>query len=146
MKMDNKNNKSLFLYAALIFFMAIILTIIAFFGQTTMNKRQSAIDNTPIPQPEGISEKASVLSKENSNLTQKVTELEKIIKEKDSEISDLNEKITESDITEYRNNILFNAYAAKKSGDAEKVKEILSELSYDSLNEQQQAAYNELMK
>ena len=113
---------------------------------TAVNKNYAAIDNTPIPQPEGISEKASVLSEENSKLVQKVTELEKSIKEKDSEISDLNEKITESEITEYRNNILFNAYTAKQSGDTEKVKEILSELSYDSLNEQQQAAYNELMK
>ena len=39
--MANKNdNKSLFLYTALIFFVAVVLIILSFFGQTNLQKKQ----------------------------------------------------------------------------------------------------------
>ena len=64
--MPDNNNKSLFIYTGLIFLVAVILIIVAFFGQSKIDNNQPI----PISQEEvnSISERASVLSEENKVL------------------------------------------------------------------------------
>ena len=66
--MANKNdNKSMFLYTALIFIVAVLLIIFSFLGQTNMQKNQPQVSESPDKEM-SISEKASILSEENTVL------------------------------------------------------------------------------
>jgi hypothetical protein len=84
-KKTSKENRTLYIYTGLIFLVAVVLIIIAFFGQEKLAKEQ------PV-QPEqtasaGITEKAAVLSEENRLLLGQVNTLKdeiiKITEEKD---------------------------------------------------------------
>ena len=66
--MAKNNNKSLFLYTALIFIVAVLLILLSFFGQMNLQNKQPKVDENEQQQQEGISERASVLSEENKNL------------------------------------------------------------------------------
>ena len=70
--MANKNdNKSMFLYTALIFIVAVLLIIFSFLGQTNMQKNQPQVSESPDKEM-SISEKASILSEENTVLLEKI--------------------------------------------------------------------------
>ena len=57
--MANKNdNKSMFLYTALIFIVAVLLIIFSFLGQTNMQKNQPQVSESPDKEM-SISEKAT---------------------------------------------------------------------------------------
>lgn len=146
--MKNKNsgeNKSLYLYTSLIFIVAILLIILAFFGQTNVQNSEPDID-TLIEETEqpsnGIAEKASVLSEENRVLIEEKTKLEEEIRTKDAIISgmendkfNLNEKIRINDL-------LLQANGYLSVGNYEKAAEALNEVNYDSLSSDQKIIYN----
>lgn len=148
--MKNKNsgeNKSLYLYTLLIFIVAILLIILAFFGQTNMQNSEPDI-NTIIEETEqpsannGIAEKASVLSEENRVLIEEKAKLEEEIRTKDAIISgmendkfNLNEKIRINDL-------LLQANGYLSVGNYEKAAEALNEVNYDSLSSDQKIIYN----
>ena len=76
--MANKNdNKSMFLYTALIFIVAVLLIIFSFLGQTNMQKNQPQVSESPDKEM-SISEKASILSEENTVLLENNNNLKKI--------------------------------------------------------------------
>ena len=63
-------NKSLYLYTALIFVVAILLIILSFFAMSNRDKQMNEIEET-----QSITEKASVLSEENKNLAEEIVAL-----------------------------------------------------------------------
>lgn len=146
--MKNKNdNKSLFLYTSLIFIVAILLIILAFFGQTNMEKSQpeieAAIEETEQPTSNsGIAERASVLSEENRILLEEKNKLEEELRQKNAVISgmenekfNLNEKIKTNDL-------LLQANGYMSVGNFEKAAEALNSVDYNSLSSDQQIIYN----
>ena len=144
----DKNNKSLFLYTALIFFVAIILIILAFFGQTNLEKNQIAIESSA-PQTStvsGITEKASALSEENAKLVQEINSLKTEITTRDTTIEELNTKIANLTIIEDNNTLLFHAYESKLAGHDDDLEEILSSINYDQLTPEQKITYDNLKK
>ncbi len=145
-KENKKNdNKSLFLYTSLIFIVAILLIIIAFFGQTNIQKNQPDIEIETTQQPssnDGIAERASVLSEENRMLLEEKTKLEGELKKKNAIISgmenekfNLNEKIR-------MNDLLLQANGYLTVGNYEKSAEALNQVDYESLSSDQQIIYN----
>lgn len=145
---EKNNNKSLFLYTSLIFIVAILLIIIAFFGQTNMQKNQPVVDiqETAQPSGNGIAERASVLSEENRLLLEKNTKLEEELRSKNAIISgienenfNLNEKIRQNDL-------LLQANGYLTVGNFEKSAEALNKVDYESLSSDQQIIYNNVKK
>ncbi len=140
--MANKNdNKSLFIYTALIFFVAVILIILSFFGQTNMQKNQPKIEENSeqTQQSNGITERAAILSEENKTL---IEENKKITKENEalkSENETLTEKITVSDL-------LLSANGYYSLGEKSKVLEILHQINYDNLTDDQKTLYDNIKK
>lgn len=133
MEQNNNGNKSLFLYTALIFFVAVILIILAFFGQTNLQKNQPPISSEiPVQTPVSIPEKTAVVSEENSKLIQEVSALK-------SELETANTELTNS-------KILLEAYDAKLQNNAEALNLILSSLNYEQLSDEQKAVYDKLLK
>lgn len=145
----NNENKSLFLYTSLIFIVAILLIIIAFFGQTNMQKNQPEIKTEVTAQPSsnsGIAERASVLSEENRMLLEEKTKLEETLRERNAVISglqnenfNLNEKIR-------MNDLLLQANGYLTVGNTEKSAEALEKVDYESLSSDQQIIYNNIKK
>ena len=144
---NNNDNKSLFLYTSLIFIVAILLIILAFFGQTNIKKNQPEIE-TSIEETEqpvsnsGIAERASVLSEENRILLEEKNKLEEELRLKNATISgmenerfNLNEKIKTNDL-------LLQANGYMSVGNLEKAAEALNSVDYDSLSSDQQIIYN----
>lgn len=128
--MTNKNdNKSMFIYAALIFFVAVILIILSFFGQTHLEKSiPKAEYNTE--QTQDITERAAVLSEENKNLMEE----NKQLKEKNK---DLEQKQTTNDL-------LLSANGYFIAGNNEKAFEMLNAVDYNVLTSDQQIIYNNI--
>ena len=148
MAQNNNNSKSLFLYTALIFFVAIILIILAFFGQTNVQRSQPPIEEslaTQAPAP-GITEKASILSEENTKLIQEVSGLKEQLASKDETIAGLNSQIESFNIIQDNNALLFHAYESKLSGNIDDLKEILSTINYEQLTPEQKTVYDNLNK
>lgn len=133
MEQNNNGNKSLFLYTALIFFVAIILIILAFFGQTNVQKNQPPISSEiPVQTPASIPEKTAVVSEENAKLIQ--------------ELSGIREKLDEAEADMANGDLLLEAYDAKLQNDTERLTSILNSINYEQLTENQKAAYDKLQK
>ncbi len=138
--MANKNdNKSLFLYTALIFFVAVVLIILSFFGQTNLQKNQPEIEqNTEQTQTvSGITEKASILSEENKVLL----ELNKNLQIENNELKAENEELVKK---QNNNNTLLSSYGYYTLGNKEKALEMLKAVIYEELNSDQRMIYYKL--
>ncbi len=142
--MTKKNNdRSLFLYTALIFIVAILLIIISFFSQKNLEKQHEEYVGEQTA-ANSISEKASQLSEENMILL----ETTKSLNEKNNDLTSENEQlILEKDTLQkkYDNDELmikiFNDIDEKKFSQAEKDFELLD---ISDLNEEQQQFYEYL--
>jgi cell division protein FtsB len=135
---NSKNdNKSLFMYTALIFFVALLLIILSFFGQTNLENHQpKAEDSTEQSQQlSGISERAAVLSEENNNLLDENTKITKENEDLKSENDSLTSRVNTNDL-------LLSANAYLSQGDKEKALEIISSINYDDLNSDQKIIYD----
>lgn len=142
--MENKNNnKSLFLYTALIFVVAIILIIIAFFGQSNVENNQPALDSVtetinPSKQlSSSISERAAVLSDENAALISENQELKQQNKSLEQDL----EKSKKSGET---NNMLIEAYSLALNNNKQGSTDIINKIAYDSLDENQKLFYDKI--
>ena len=130
--MAKKNNKSLFLYTALIFIVAILLILLSFFGQKNLQSKQPKVDEGAIREQEGIAERASLLSDENKSLIEQNNAL----------------KAENKILLEYQtnNNILLSANGYLLSGDNSKALEMLQSVEFEKLNYDQQVLYNDISK
>ena len=110
-------NKSLYLYTALIFVVAILLIILSFFAMSNRDKQMNEIEET-----QSITEKASVLSEENKNLAEEIVALKSS-----------NEKLS-TDLL----NIANEYYAA---GDKDKAKDLTKNIDTEKLTDNQKTIY-----
>ena len=146
----NNDNKSLFLYTSLIFIVAILLIIIAFFGQTNVQKNQPKMDEPAeeiqtTSQPSGgITERVSVLSEDNRVLLEEKTALEEKLQTKNEEIDNLKtDKISlENKIAE--NDLLLQAYGYISVGNDAKALEALDKIDVSALSSDGQILYNSI--
>ncbi len=130
---NNKNdNKSLFIYTALIFFVAVVLIILSFFGQTNLKKSQPKVEeNTEQTQAvSGITEKAAVLSEENKTLL-----------EENNKLKAENQELMQKQTT---NNLLLSANGYFTLGDSAKALEMLNAVNYDELSVDQKIIYDNI--
>lgn len=141
--MNNKNdNKSLFIYTALIFVVAVLLIILSFFGQTNLQKKQPNVEENTTAT--GISERASVLSEENKTLIEENTSLEN----ENTQLSEENDVLkTENEtLVNYKNinELLLSANGYYTLGNDTKALEILNTINYDELTGDQKILYDTL--
>lgn len=143
--MSNKNdNKSLFLYTALIFIVAVLLILLSFFGQTNMEKSQPQLNNEDSKPLFGISEKAAFLSEENTALIAENTELKSEIDELKADMEKVKtayDVMSEKQIT---NDLLLSANAYYTMDNHEKAKEIINKITYDELSSDQKIIYDNI--
>lgn len=129
---NNKNdNKSLFLYAGLIFVVAILLIILSFFGQTNLKKNQPVVDEPVVPET-GITERAAVLSEENKNLI-----------EENKQLKQQNEQLIEK---QTENDLLLSAYGYMSLDNFAKAGEMLGAVNYENLTADQKIIYDTVKK
>ena len=146
---NNNDNKSLFLYTALIFLVAIVLIIIAFFGQSNVKRSQPDIKENEVEtmQPQsGITERASVLSEENRILLEENNEIKNQLKLQTEEINRLN--LEGQNLNKYKkaNDILMSANGYLSAGNTEMALEMLNQTDETSLTEDQKILYNSIKK
>ena len=131
---DKNSTKSLFLYTALIFVVALLLILISFFGDSNLQRSITHTEPTQTPAasqyPNKISERAAELSEENMRLMGE----NKTLKEENTTLK--------SELETYKK--LFSAKEQKEAGNIEEATRILEEISYESLDNGQQAMYNEI--
>lgn len=129
---NNKNdNKSIFLYAGLIFVVAVLLIILSFFGQTNLIKHQPVVDEPVVPET-GITERAAVLSEENKNLI-----------EENKQLKEQNEQLLEKQTA---NDLLLSAYGYMSLGNSAKAGEMLGAVIYETLTSDQKMIYDNVKK
>lgn len=130
--MSNKknDNQSLFIYTGLIFFVALLLIILSFFGQKNLKKNQPKVDE---PAPEaGISERAAILSEENKNLI-----------EENKQLKEQNTILIEKQTA---NDLLLSAYGYMSLGNNAKAGEMLLAVNYELLTSDQKIIYDNIKK
>lgn len=129
---DKNSTKSLFLYTALIFVVALLLILIAFFGDSNLERNITHIEPTQTPAqtafPNKISERAAELSEENMLLLGE----NKTLKEENATLK--------AELDVYKK--LFSAKEQKDAQNTEEVTRILGEIDYESLDKGQQEMYN----
>ncbi len=138
-----KNNRSLFIYTALIFVVAIIMILLAFFGQSNLDKNQPLHSDA---NELSITEKAAKLSEDNRILLQENMILKDQIVELTKERQSLID-ITDNQATETANsNLLLKAYSYIYNGWKTKARELLKNINQEELTENQLAFYKILVK
>jgi len=133
----NNNNKSLFLYTALIFIVAILLILIAFFGDANLEKSMNSALQTAEPTvtqkaDATIPERAAIISQENQKLMEENQKLK-----------------TESESAKKQLEIyasLTKALTEKEAGNVDGAKEIIAGLDAESLDELQKSLYNKVIE
>ena len=138
---DTKNAKSLFLYTALIFLVALLMIILSFFGQNHADKLKETEQRAKT-----ITEKASALSDENLRLTGKITELEN---EKNVLVADLGVKTAELEnitIKVASEEKVMEAFIAYSERRYTKAVQIVEEVNPDALGEKAKIMYNKIMQ
>ena len=135
--MAQNNNKSLFLYTALIFIVAILLILIAFFGDANLEKSMNSALQTAEPTvtqkaDATIPERAAIISQENQKLMEENQKLK-----------------TESESAKKQLEIyasLTKALTEKEAGNVDGAKEIIAGLDAESLDELQKSLYNKVIE
>lgn len=130
MAANKNNNRSMFLYTALIFVVAILLIVLSFFGEANLERNQPAIKGTMEPAKQlntSISQRAAVLSEENRILLEENQELK-------DEITSLKEKQEAVDA-------LLAAMAYMSANDKVNAQNELNKIDTELLSEAQMSVY-----
>lgn len=133
MTTNKNNNKSMFLYTALIFVVAILLIVLSIFGQTNLQKSQPEVEQTLEPSKQlgnSISEKAAVLSEENM-----------VLIEENKSLKSENEKLKEQSKNV---ELLMSANGYMSMNNKEKAAEQLEKVNVELLTEDQKILYNQI--
>ena len=136
---ETKNSKSLFLYTALIFLVALLMIILSFFGQNHADKLKETEQRA-----QTITERASALSDENLRLTGRISELEA---EKEALTKDLSDKTAQLEnitIQQSNENKVMEAYVAYNERRYAKAVETIKEVNPDALGENAKALYEKI--
>jgi hypothetical protein len=139
---ENRGTRPLMVYTSLIFIVAIIMVVVAFFGQRHLESAQLRQTETAI----GISERASQLSDENRLLMEKnkqLTSENSDITEENATLSSENERLTkENEAFGKLNEIYMMIYKGNKANARKALKEIYTE----DLTAEQKEFYDVLVK
>lgn len=127
-------NKSLFLYTVLIFLIALIIIILTFFGQDRILKQTNEQIETATS---SITERATILSNENMQLSERIISLEKDLESEKKNIDAFKKRETE-----YEN--LFECHYFISAGDFENAKLIFDKIDNSVLSEKALVMYNEI--
>ena len=142
--MANKNdNKSMFLYTALIFIVAVLLIIFSFLGQTNMQKNQPQVSESPDKEM-SISEKASILSEENTVLLENNNNLKKEnqeLSEENIQLKSDNESLTQK---QSQNDLLLSAKVSFPFAKQVRLLETLDKVNYNDLSSDQKIIYDNI--
>lgn len=145
MMAEKSENKSLYLYTALIFIVAILMIVISFFSQINLDKQHNEVtgdDSTG----NSITERAAQLSDENMILL----ETNKSLNEQNSDLTSKNWELSEqlSDLEKKLENanILCEALNEYENGNTEKANEYFAELDPVLFTQEQQKVYNSLQE
>ena len=137
--MANKNdNKSMFLYTALIFIVAVLLIIFSFLGQTNMQKNQPQVSESP------DKEKASILSEENTVLLENNSNLKKEnqeLSEENIQLKSDNESLVQK---QSQNDLLLSANGYFTLGNNSMALETLDKVNYNDLSSDQKIIYDNI--
>lgn len=141
-ELENKkdNSRSLYLYTALIFVVALVMIIISFFGQSNLEKTNKAIQDQ-----KSISEKSAALSEENMKLVEKNIELENKLTEKDAEIEELKSTIAQKDEKIQMHDKLAMAYSYYTVKNFEKAEQLLKEVDFEMLDGDLKVLYTQIL-
>ncbi len=139
-------NKSLFLYTGLIFLAAIIIIIVAFFGQANLERSQPVPNATSAPVEEGITQKVSQLSENNALLITQNDTLTKYNAELESDIEALEARNAELEINYSNGNIFCSIYQYIYDKNYDDAEVVLNSINVDSLTDAQKIIYNNITK
>lgn len=137
----NGNNRSLFLYTGLIFFVAIIMIIIAFCGQSNMEKNQPIQESVS-----SIEEKTARLSEDNRILLEQNQSLQDTNKILTEQISNMQGQIDRLNEETANNDLLLDIYINLYEGKKKKAIELLETVQTETLTEKQTTFYNVLVR
>ena len=139
--MANKNdNKSMFLYTALIFIVAVLLIIFSFLGQTNMQKNQPQVSESPDKEM-SISEKASILSEKNTVLLENNSNLNQELSEENIQLKSDNESLVQK---QSQNDLLLSANGYFTLGNNSMALETLDKVNYNDLSSDQKIIYDNI--
>ena len=142
---EKKNNRSLFIYTALIFLAAIAVITLAFFGQINAEKSREAL-LAEEKNANSIIEKTSQLSEENRILLQTTNSLNKKIEELTAENSEMAERILSLDKQVNNAKIMYDVFNNIQIGDIKQAAEDFETLDPLFFTEEQEIFYNYLQK
>lgn len=144
---NKAGNKSLFLYTALIFAAAILIIVIAFFGQQNLNRMQGELPTeTSVPAVDGIAQRAAQISEQNALLVTQNEALNSLNKELASDKKALETKNAELQINYTNGNIFCTIYQYIYDKNFDDAREVFSTLNPDSLTDAQKVIYTNLKK
>lgn len=135
------NNKSLILYTGLIFVAAIIMIILAFFGQANMQKNQPIKTETA-----SITEKAAQLSEDNRILLEQNLNFQNENKELRQENKNLETEVESLTKETENNNLLLEIYNLLYRSKKTMARERLDTVVVEELTESQKVFYQILVK
>lgn len=140
-----KGSMSLFIYTGLIFSVAVVLILIAFFGQSNLEKSREEYVQTQA-QTNSITQRASALSEENMALLEKSKQQQTTIDEQSKKIDELNKQITDISNTHKNSDKLYaaNGFVSKKMN--KEALAILNEIDESTLTADQKILYDTLSK
>ena len=127
---DKQTNKSLFLYTALIFLVALVMIIISFFGQTHLESTEETKQKA-----QSITERASVLSEENLHLTEQVSNMQETIEQAEIDIKLKDEQIQTLTSQSYSYKKLLSAYVLYQQEKYDEAKIMVSDIDPSVLEE-----------
>lgn len=140
--MSENNNKSLYIYTALIFIVAVVLIIVSFFGQSKLAQNQPV----PISNEEvmSITERAAVVSNENKVLLEENISLkQKLQAEKETSASlKVQNEVYKAKTENLRILLSANSSCAQKK--YSEALEAVAQLNEGTLSDDERALYNSI--
>lgn len=142
--MSKNNNKSLYIYTALIFLVAVILILISFFGQSKLAQTQP--DPISVEEAHSITERAAALSEENARLLNETINLKNQLAEKENQL--LEAQVNLELYKKSRENIQLllsaNGYCSKKM--YSEAKQIIENIDESIFTEDEKIIFSQIKK
>ena len=137
--MKKDENKSLFLYTALIFIVALVIILVAFFGQSNFKKSQISHQTAG-----SITEKSASLSEENLLLREDNLDLSEKLEQEQGEKSQL--EAENSSLKDAMNNydILLSANGYLSAENYKMAAQMLAKINLNSLSSDAKILYDEI--
>lgn len=137
---EKEHSRSLYLYTALIFIVALIMIIISFFGQQNLEKINKATQDN-----KSISEKSATLSEENMRLVEENLELNELVKTQAENIEMLNNTVKSKEMFILNYDKLFSAHTYFVLEDYKKTEEILLMVDIELLDGDSKLLYTQMI-